>query len=299
MAYGWVEVGYPSDREFGAQSFRPGASHPNPFSYFSIENFGVAGSIDEVRKLAQNKRFGFDLSKHALVYVHGINNSFRDGVERLSQLVVDLGVTGTPLLFSWPADETPVSIFSGSKAYKQTLVMARSSEKYFNYSLDDILSGGADRFDLLAHSMGTLIAFDVLKSRPMPTRTHQGPSGESNLPNAVLAAPDIGMQDFMDGRIELLRRLGRLTVYCGPDLALDLSKITNGEARLGYCEKRKEQRDYVEGVQFVRVYGNFRDLLSHSYYGNIPEVVEDLKHTLMETGDNQTPTPYREIFLND
>ena len=305
LAYGWLEVGYPSDRQlaeqnyYSAYSFSPG---PNSFKYFSIERFGFVSSRVAAGNLARDPRF--DARARSLAYVHGINESFRDGAERLTQLVADLDVKGVPLLFSWPADQTPVTPFTlnrtAAEAYRTTLGTAKKSELSLRQSIDDFLSDRGDHFDVVAHSMGTLVAFDVLTERVPISPTNQDPLSPIDVaPNIVLAAPDIGMKDFASAREALVNKARRLTIYCGQDRALVLSKLVNRDDRLGYCGEPKQQKDYMEGVEFIRVWGSYRDLFNHSYYINTPQIITDMRRALFgKQPDEIARLPYREIFLN-
>jgi esterase/lipase superfamily enzyme len=309
MAYGWLDVEYPSERELGAQTYSPKVGDQNPLKYFSIVGYGTVGSRDEARSLAIKSQLR--VGDRALVYVHGINNTFRDAAERLTQLVVDLKITGIPLLFSWPGENAaaPVIGISGD-SYRATLAIARKSEPYASQAIDDIISFEAVRFDLLAHSMGTLVAFDVLKDRP--ARGIVGTFDAANppllpLPSVVFAAPDIGMKDFVAGREEVVRKIGRLTIYCSKDRALQASSILNSEDRVGYCAAAKRQKDYMDGVEFVRVFGESKDAANHSYYINTPAVVGDIGRVLSTPDSPSKPVeftnavrqPYREIFLKE
>jgi esterase/lipase superfamily enzyme len=300
IAYGWVEVGYPSDREFGAQNYNPDPNNPNPFSYFSIEAYETVGSRQEARELA--KKQGFDLGARALVYVHGIDNSFSDGAERLTQLVVDLNVKGTPVLFSWPSETGVPVVRLSPESYRSALANARTSEPYLAQAVDDLLASQRQRFDLLAHSMGTLVVFDVLASQPSSGARsgNEAETAGSTLPNVVLAAPDIGMRHFKDARDEFVRKTQRLTIYCGRDGALYFSRIVNDDDRLGYCPDGKRKDDLPKDVEFVRVYGNYRDPFRHSYYINAPQVLTDIKRALSSERDRTDPDRqlYREIFLD-
>lgn len=304
LAYGWVEVVYPTNREMGMQNYSPRSGEQNPFSYFSIKSFGVVGSRAAAHNLAITNKYS--TAERALVHVHGINNSFRDGAERLTQLVVDLNVAGIPLFFSWPGDGEIVPLIGVSPdSYRRTLAVAKKSEPYLSQAIDDLLPLDAGQFDLLAHSMGTLLVFDMLKQRPVKGVGTFDPSKPPllTLPNLVLAAPDIGLSEFASGREELVSKVRRLTIYCSQDRALFASRVVNGEERVGYCSDPKQRKDFMEGVEFVRVFGNFRDAASHSYYMNHPAIVSDIKRLLPAASVpsdfvNLVRMPYREIFLN-
>ena len=236
--------------------------------------------------------------------MHGINNSFRDGAEQLTQLIVDLNIAGTPLLFSWPSE---VAFLHGPDSYRKTLAIARKSEIYLSQAIDDVLPTQG-HFDLLAHSMGTLMAFEMLRQTPPNAIiSATSPSAQSPsvmLPNVILAAPDIGKKDFVAGREELIRVCHRLTVYCGMDKALYMSGLVNGDDRIGYCDAKKPPKEYLEGVEFVWVYGIFNDIFNHSYYVNTPSIIADLKRALSLTkgalvDPDSRQLPYREIFIHN
>ncbi|MGO7638678.1 alpha/beta hydrolase, partial [Rhizobium leguminosarum] len=40
---------------------------------------------------------------HAIVFIHGFNNTYEDSVFRLAQIVHDRGMQATPILFTWPS----------------------------------------------------------------------------------------------------------------------------------------------------------------------------------------------------
>ncbi|NKF34100.1 alpha/beta hydrolase, partial [Pseudomonas sp. BGM005] len=40
---------------------------------------------------------------HALVFIHGFNNTYEDSVFRLAQIVHDSKMQATPVLFTWPS----------------------------------------------------------------------------------------------------------------------------------------------------------------------------------------------------
>jgi esterase/lipase superfamily enzyme len=298
IAYGWVEVGFPSDRKFGEQNYNPDPTKPNPFSYFSIESFGMVGTRQAAQRLVEDQ--GFDKNERALVFVHGISNTFSDSAERLTQMVVDLNVKGTPVLFSWPSETGAPVVSVTPESYRRALRNARTSEPYLAQAVSDILSSPSEHFDIIAHSMGTLVTFDVMRLKP--PKGFKLPPPPPMLPNIVLAAPDIGMKHFAAGREDFVKKARRLTVYCGRDVALFFSKQVNGDERLGYCSDAMHRKDLIEGVEFVRVYGNFRDVFAHSYFINTPQVVRDIRSAL-STNDateitNAVRPPYREIFLD-
>jgi hypothetical protein len=103
--------------------------------------------------------FGFTFlrkGKRALVFVYGFNTKFRDAVFRTAQIVWDLNFGSTTVLFSWPSH------------------------------------AGFDDIDVIAHSMGNLIAVDALSNNAAT----QSPTAIAQL---VMAAPDIDRDMFIQG----------------------------------------------------------------------------------------------------
>ncbi|MGI0014322.1 MAG: alpha/beta hydrolase, partial [Nitrososphaera sp.] len=50
-----------------------------------------------------NSQVASSKKKHALVFVHGFDNSFKQAALRTAQMAYDLGFDGAPILYSWPS----------------------------------------------------------------------------------------------------------------------------------------------------------------------------------------------------
>ena len=185
-------------------------------------------------------------SAPALLYVHGYNNTFYAGVTRLTQLAVDLGVSGTPLLFSWPGDH-------GLLGYGASEVDAEASLPFFAATLNQLGDLHVATYDVIAHSMGARIAVGVLGRPPNGTGKAPGAPTPAILPRSlIVAAGDMGRRDF-DSLLPNLDADGvRVVVYCGHDAALGASKILHmGQPRLGTSCYTPMQDADVEFVQFT------------------------------------------------
>src|SRR5690606_15007147 len=66
------------------------------FAASRVTFYGDAGQFEQA--------VGADIARRGdrvLVFVHGFNNGFDDGVYRITQIAHDTGYKGTPVLFSW------------------------------------------------------------------------------------------------------------------------------------------------------------------------------------------------------
>jgi len=129
----------------------------------------------------------------------------------------------------------------------------------------------AAKINLLAHSMGNralLRALDELSAHDSsPCRFH----------NVVLAAPDVGIDEF-PALAKAARRISeRVTLYASDrDKALMLSEQAHGVARAGDAS----HLTLVEGVDAIDVSSVGLSFLGHSYYGSNRSVLSDMYELL-------------------
>jgi len=200
----------------------------------------------------------------ALVFIHGYNNSFEDGVFRLAQIVGDGQLFDiVPVLFSWP-----------SKASAMDYVYDEGSSELSIESFLDLLKilqtqSGIKTVHIVAHSMGNrivlnaLAAADTLKLRPFA--------------EVVLAAPDVDRDVFIR-RSQIIRKVitGGVTLYASAaDKPLGLVGVAASVPRAG--DVTENGPVVVEGVESIDMTAMGNDLfaLNHSTFATSP-VVEDI-----------------------
>jgi esterase/lipase superfamily enzyme len=154
-----------------------------------------------------------------LVFVHGYNMLYQEAVYWLGQITHDSGFKGTPILFSWPSrGKAPLYI-----ADRESVTYSRD---YFeNFLLEVAGLPEVREIDILAHSMGTLLAVETLRQASI--KGHKNFRGK--LRDVVLAAPDIDANVFRT-QLDTIGRLSRpMTILVsGDDKALALSKLLGG-----------------------------------------------------------------------
>ena len=96
-------------------------------------------------------------ARSALVFIHGFNTSFEDALYRHAQIVWDLRYTGLSVLFTWASRrEATDYVYDKESAYLARDDFIKLLEKLKR-------EHGIDEVNVLAHSMGNLIALDFLR----------------------------------------------------------------------------------------------------------------------------------------
>jgi esterase/lipase superfamily enzyme len=171
----------------------------------------------ELRRLPRDER-------EVIVYVHGFNNKFADGVLRNAQLKHDFDLNGTAVHFSWPSAANPLGY-----AYD------RGSALYSRDALEQLLQlvrvPEARRVAVVAHSMGALLTMETLRQMAIA----RPGSVVREINGVLLISPDIDVDVFRSQA----RRIGELpdtfAVFLSErDRALSLSaRLTGSHERLG------------------------------------------------------------------
>jgi esterase/lipase superfamily enzyme len=127
-----------------------------------------------------------------LVFVHGFNNRFDEAVYRFAQIVHDSKVPVIPVLFTWP---------SRGEVRLRTYNYDRESASYSRDALESLLGTltgypAITEVNLLAHSMGNWVALEALRGRAMRGGQTAASIKADKLKNAMLVAPDVGVDVF-------------------------------------------------------------------------------------------------------
>lgn len=164
------------------------------------------------------RRFTSSVRKEALVYVHGFNQSFQNGVETAATLSADLEIDGSVVSFSWPSRNN--LLLYAADFDEATAIFNRMA-------LRDLLSNlaaetGAQRVYVVAHSMGNRLLLDAMGQ--MATTQAKPP-----IDSLVFASPDMESKDFIDAMSKIEALSKRMTLYTADvDLALKMSDLIRG-----------------------------------------------------------------------
>lgn len=261
-SYGRVDVTVPKAHQVGSIERAKGRAESDPardftairaLSYPDQQQFAKALSADVTMR-----------GDRALVFVHGFNNGFDDGIYRLTQIAADTNYPGTPVLFSWA---------SGGKAtdYIYDKESANAARDDLEATLRLVARTNVKSIDIIAHSMGTWVTMEALRQLAITgDRDLHGKLGY-----VILASPDIDVDVFK----KQMTRYGKpdkpfTVLLSGDDRALKLSSLISGsKPRVGDYKDAADLASYgVIVVDLTKTKGG--DRLNHAKFADNPILVQ-------------------------
>jgi esterase/lipase superfamily enzyme len=227
-------VSYSGERaqlSFGATSVRIPKDHkvghielPGSWSLFGLTLWTFSTSPDErfvIKRVVPFSEDTFDQiarakgTHAALVFIHGFNTTFEDALYRNAQIMWDLQYTGLSVLFTWASrGEVQDYLYD-----KDSALIARQA---FLALLQKLKNDGIDQINVLAHSMGNVIALDALASYAQTSNPIQ-------IARVVMAAPDVDRDEFTALAPMAKTIAGGMTLYASSaDKAMILSRALAG-----------------------------------------------------------------------
>ncbi|MEW5683992.1 MAG: alpha/beta hydrolase [Pseudomonadota bacterium] len=262
LTYGECEVSVPKDRLMGTLplprltrlEFR--AVRGRHVILTAIEPLTVAGFFTRT-----TARLAESAANDLFVFIHGYKTEFSDAVLRTAQLAVDLRLQGPPVLYSWPARGNVL-------AYKQDEdSVAATADRFRTFLADLATRTGADRINILAHSMGSRAVCDALK---VLGHAGKGPA-QTRIANVVFAAPDVDAEAYRNMAEAMVKPSGSVTLYASAkDRALRMSRQLSGAPRAG------EPLIIAPGIDSIDASDVNTDFLQHGYFALAREILHDL-----------------------
>lgn len=253
LAFGVAEVSVPLNRapgEIPRPSIWRFEFRPDPNRHMVLNSVTPIADRD---RFFQRVGAVIDQSqrKEAFVFVHGYNTSFEGAAIRTAQLAVDMNLDGAPILYAWPSRASLL----GYAADTRTVADEALLDEVAAFLTDVARRTGAARVHLVAHSMGARVLTRALDR----IAADQG-GGTPMFHEAVLAAPDVGVDEFEATFPRILPVAERFTLYASRrDRALQVSEQINRMQRVGDA-RRIIVRD---GLQTVDTTAASAGLLGH------------------------------------
>ncbi|WP_244506354.1 alpha/beta hydrolase [Pararhizobium polonicum] len=274
-----VAVSIPSGKVRAAGTVQwPKKLPPNPETDFAVVRVQPLATAQQGRDWVHRHASG----GHAMVFIHGFNNTYEDSVFRFAQIVHDSGADVTPILFTWPsrAKVFDYNYDKESTNYSRTALEMTLKALVEDKNIKDIT--------ILAHSMGTWLAMESI--RQMAIRDGSLPK---KIENVILASPDIDVDVFSRQWSELGDRKPNFTIFVSQDdRALALSRYISGDVqRLGQINPAEEPyRTKLENagitvVDLTKVKST--DRLNHGKFAESPQIVQLIGQRLV-TGQTLT-----------
>ena len=165
--------------------------------------------------------------REAVIYVHGFNNTFSEGLYRIAQLSHDLEMPGVAVHYSWPSLGKPLAYVHD----RDSVLFARDGLQEL---LEQVAAAGADRIVVVGHSLGAALVMEAL--RQMTIRG--GSKASSRIAGVVLISPDIDVEVFRSQALRIGTLPQPFLIFTSQkDKALALSaRLTGQKDRLGTLE---------------------------------------------------------------
>lgn len=198
-----------------------------------------------------------------VIYVHGYSESFDRSCRRAAVLQRRLRLDDRLILFSWPSGSY-VSYARDGRALDESLDELNA---FLSLAIDAV---GQDRIALMAHSMGSRAIVNALKRRD---------SDPGRFSDAILLAPDVRRDAFIENLQMLQRKVADITVYTSDnDLVLWLSTVVNVSPRLGLAGDIDIDPDHAKVIDITPTGVSF--IGGHLYHIFNAAVAEDLRTVL-------------------
>ena len=206
-----------------------------------------------------------------VVYFHGYYEDFERSCRRAATFKRRLALDDGFLLFSWPANSTPLT-------YADDVADLEASTPVFLEFLNELgRRHGAENISIVGHSLGTRGLVRALK---------EWPEGEGRFRNLVLIAADIDREQFVEAAPILKEHIEEITVLVSDrDLALRVSETVNSAPRLGQSDGV-----VVDGITFYDV-TEIADqhLTGHIYHLRNDSVVDIIRSVLSGADAEEAP----------
>lgn len=263
-----VDVSVPPSHIGGKIRYKPKILAPDRY-------FTIAGRTDyrsgfafdgAVRQALMRQKPG---QRDVLLYVHGYNNSFADGVFRTVQLMHDFKLPGVPVHFSWPSAAHPL----GYTYDRDSVLYARDALEQL---LRQLSTTGADRIIVIGHSLGSMLVMETLRQveirNPGWSRSHLG--------GVVLVSPDLDVDVFKQQSTRFAGLPQPFIIFVSEgDRALQLSSQINGDKkRLGLLADPTDLADLPVTVVDVSEFAKTSDD-RHFTVGTSPLLIELLRNS--------------------
>jgi esterase/lipase superfamily enzyme len=256
------DIAIPPDRVAGEIRW-PKKGRPNdPRTEFLTADKMIFASDAAFRQdLAAAMRDEAGPRRRALIFVHGFNNTFAEGLYRIAQLSHDLDLPRVMVHYSWPSAGQAL----GYVHDRDSSLYARDGfDKLFNA----VAAAGAQEIIVVGHSMGAQLLVESL--RQMDIRDSQ--KLRRTLAGVVLLSPDIDVEVFKSQASTFDNLPQPFLIFSSDkDKALRLSSFITGEPnRLGNLTDITQVAELEVRVIDIAAYSTGA---GHFTVGDSPELI--------------------------
>ena len=208
------------------------------------------------------------LDRHAVIFVHGYNVSFKDAALRAAQIGFDLSIKGAMAFFSWPSQ-------ARLRGYPADEATIEASERVIaNFMVDFATKSRAEAVHIIAHSMGNRGVLRAVNRIADRAQQRSGvPFGQ-----IILAAADVDLDTFRELCAAYTQVARRTTLYVSSrDLAVEASRWLHDYARAGLMPPIC----VVPGIDTINVTNADLTSLGHGYVADARDVLQDMHNLII------------------
>lgn len=267
LSFGRYDVSVPPSRDVGEVD--TSSFGLNPRYHFATVNNELFKTTFTFQSQLRAQLLGRPAGRRdAVVFVHGYNTSYEDGLFRFAQFVTDMELPDVPVHYSWPSAQKLLRYGYD----RDSMLFARDG---FEQMLRTVIEAGAERVLLVGHSMGTMLIMETLRELAIAGDTQV----RNRLSGVILVSPDIDIDVFRSqaNRIGTLPRpFVILSSRKDQILKFAAREIYGDKTRLGALENRDDLKGLDVTVVDVTQYSN--GLLNHSTGIDSPAFIKIVKN---------------------
>jgi len=264
LAFARFDVSVPPEREPGTVTF-PTRMPPDPArDFLTVEArdlgdaVGFRAAIDLALAAVPRE------AREVLVFAHGFNTNFSEGLYRQAQMGHDFRMPGVSVQYSWPS----AARVTAYPFDRESAIFARDG---LEETLGILAASRAERLIVSAHSMGAMVLMEALRSMAQ----NRAERFFERLQAVVLIAPDLDT-DVFRGQVRplLARGVPVYVFYSSADRALRVSSRLRGQVeRLGSLRSLNAVADLPITLIDTTDVNDARDALGHFAVATSPAMI--------------------------
>jgi len=266
------DVSIPPDRELGeVDPVRSADRRIDPQEQFLVTRADGLADASAYRSALRAELAARPASgREVMVFVHGYNSTFADGLYRTAQIRHDFEVPGVAVNYAWPSAGQAL----GYAYDRDSALFARDGLE--RLLIETAAAAGNSNIVLVAHSLGSGLTMEALRQLRIGNRQDV----LNRISGVVLMSPDIDIDVFRSQALRIDPLPEPFLIFTSQrDQALQISAAITGQAnRLGNIGTAEDVADLeVTLVDVSEFRGGARDGLNHFTAVTSPAMVQILR----------------------
>lgn len=270
LSFVGFDVNIPRDREPGQVEPARDGRMPDPSEDFLVTRAETLDGPSAFRAALQRELGARPAhEREVMVFVHGFNNTFADGLYRTAQIRHDFDIPGVAVHYAWPSAGNAL----GYAYDRDSALFARDGLETL---LREIAASGSHRIVLVAHSLGSSVTMEALRQLRIGGRDDV----IDRISGVILMSPDVDIDLFRSQAMRIDPLPQPFVIFTSQrDRALRISAaITGQRSRLGNLGTVEDVADLnVTLIDISEFQSGARDGLNHFTAATSPAMIQLLQ----------------------